>query len=358
MADEFGEGPGLEGRKIEDLVQNAMGESITPSRLLQSYFDDFVNRKLGVSEIPGPFTEPLDPNEQPHYLFTSSAGAIVDNVGSGGDKENLNSAVLMITDQRTFIFTSEGGVRETNSIPHEQLTGVDLENNIIWDKIVLEAGDTRYRFGPDDYSANLEDAIAYILNKSQFETKQSSFEFESGDFDAAKEALSDQLDQIQNLSGKIDIKGVISAATDGAYLGKRIGSTHGAVVGFILGAGHNIWSQFTDENEQATDLDNLDPDETANDILRWEKAGGETVNKGGGLAGAVLGAALSIDKQTSGGELSRQLADLDLDWVTRQLEAGNKQEVAVEVGKTAIEAYSSDISNLLSEGFFKELTGQ
>jgi hypothetical protein len=248
-------------------------------------------------------------------------------------------------------------LRETNSISHEQLVSVDIKDGWIWDQIVVETSDTRYRIAPGDYQSELQDAVAYVLNKSDFKSKKSNFEFKSGNYGAAREALNGQLSQLQNLAEKIEIKQVLEVAKDGALIGGRKGPK-GAAIGFLLGAGYNIWSQLTGGDEPDIDLDDVDPNQTANDILRWKKAGGETVNGGGEMAGAALGAAISIDKQTSGRELSRQLNDLDLDWVSSQLEAGNKQVVAAEISNTAIEAYSSDISDLLSDDFFNQLTGQ
>jgi hypothetical protein len=353
MVDEFGEKPSLEERQIEDLVQTAMGESISPSRLLQSQ----TRTGFPEQEIPGPFTEPLRSNEQPHYLFASESGVVVEKLDNDEGEERLQPAVLMITNQRAHIFTSDDGLRETKSHSYAQLVSVDIKKGWIWDQIIVETSDTRYRIAPDDHQSELEDAVAYIVNKSEFNSEESNFEFESGNYDAAREALADQLSQLQNLKEKLEIKQVLDVAKEGALIGSRKGPK-GAAIGFLLGAGYDIWSQVTGDDEPDVDLDDIDPDETANDILLWKKAGGKAVNRGGEMAGAALGAAVSIDKQTSGSELSRQLTDLDLDWVARQLEAGNKQEVAVEVSKTAIEAYSSDIADLLSDDFFEQLTGK
>lgn len=62
------------------------------------------------------------------------------------------------------------------------------------------------------------------------------------------------------------------------------------------------------------------------------------------LDSGALGAAVSVDKQTSGREVSRVPSNLDFDMVNRQLEAGNEKNAAVELASETVDAYSTELS--------------
>lgn len=147
---------------------------------------------------------------------------------------------------------------------------------------------------------------------------------------------------------------VASCAVKGAKIGVYR-SPYAAGLGFMLGAGYGIWSDLDSAEQGANLVEQVDPERTAEVMLRWQRAGKFHENRGVELASGAVGAALAIDEQTSGRRVSSALADLDVEWVSRQLESGEETEAGLQVASEVIDSYSTELAELLDEDFFDRL---
>jgi hypothetical protein len=188
----------------------------------------------------------------------------------------------------------------------------------------------------------------YKAVKSSGDSKDSDEEigtshFGSGNLDSVKSAFMSQLSKIDGLREQIDIGKVALSAGNGAKIGIKRGKITG-LLGLVAYGGLEIYTQLNEGAETSPSFEDLDSDETAEDILRWQKMGKSSGYDGMELASGALGAAVSVDKQTSGREVSRVLSNLDFDMVNRQLEAGNEKNAAVELASETVDAYSTELS--------------
>lgn len=349
---------------VEELVQNAIGDSVTPSQLLDSNTVGFFRRIIGHKGVEGPFTDHLQDGEQPHYVFHSTSTLSIpveedtdsdDHITVLGDSY-VSPVVAIITDKRSIFVYRSGDTQRVISILHNDLIDAEFTDYKAEKELLLQTTQRKVVFGmwvTDPYSSEVADAAAYIIDQSGFEKDHQEYGFESDDFNDARSALKQQLKGI-NLTDQIDLETVARYAVKGANIGK-FRSTYGAGVGFVLGAGYGMWSELSVDDEGRGGIEDIDPEETAEIMLKWQQAGKYADKKSLELASGAFGAAITIDKQTSGREVSSMLAELDIDWVARQLEEGNHKDAGLKVASDAIESYSNEISSLLDEDFFTQL---
>lgn len=343
---------------LTEMVQNAMGQSVTPSRLKESRTPGILEKLLGTTEIPGPFYSDLRPGESPHYLFRTDSGIrLSEEEGTHNEGEfgisigSHTTAVVVITDRRSILFYSVEDERKQISLKHTDLVNVEFNNGILINKMILTTTQVTVETSvsiESSYSSELSDASAYIAEQAGIEEETTGFGFEDGNVDSAGSALRDQLSSIDEVRDQIDISKVVSKATTGARIGIKRGKITGAL-GLVVYGGIEIWSQLNESDETDLSVEDLDPEETAEEIAKWQEIGRTSEYKGTELANGALGAAISVDKQTSGREVSRILSDLDIDWVSRQLEEGNQKDTAIQVTSEVEEAYSTELSWLFNQ---------
>lgn len=350
---------------VEDLVQNSMGNSVTPSQLLDSNSVGFFRRILGNQGVDGPFTRHLQANEQPHYLFHSTSELSIpieedtdseENITLLGDS-HVSPVVAIITDLRSVFVYNSGGSERVITLLHTDLIDTEFTDFKVEKELILRTTQRQVSFGmwvTDPYSSEVADSAAYIADRAELDNDHQEYGFESDDFGDVEEALKDQLQKIQNLADRLNIEKVSRYAVQGAQIGK-VQSAYASAVGFALGAGYGIWSDLSEGHKDDRVVDDIDPEETAEIMLRWQQVGKAAGTKKLSLASGALGAAVAIDKQTTGRTVSSVLAGLDVDWVTKQLEEGNKQEAGIKVASEVVESYSTEISDLLSQDFFEQL---
>lgn len=350
---------------VEELVQNSMGNSVTPSQLLGSNSVGFFRRILGNQGVDGPFIRHLQENEQPHYLFHSTNELSIPIEEDTDSDENItllgnshiSPVVAVITDLRSIFVYNSGGAEKVISIQHADLVDVEFTDFKVEKELILRTTQRRVSFGmwvTDPYSSEVADSAAYIADRSGLDNDDQEYGFESDGFDDVEETLKDQLQNIRNLGDQLDIEKVARYAVQGAQIGK-VQSPYASAVGFALGAGYGIWSDLSEGHEDDRVVDDIDPEETAEIMLRWQQVGKAADTKKLSLASGALGAAIAIDKQTTGRNVSSVLAGLDIDWVTKQLEEGNKQKAGIKVASEVVESYSNEITDLLDQDLFKQL---
>jgi hypothetical protein len=352
-------------RDIEALVMQAIGDSVTPSRLSKSKKMGPIRRLFGLRTVEGPFTTHLRGKEQPHYLFhsTSDLSFPKEEDEFGDDYLALRGTLIvspvvgMITDQRTsFIYGREDN-RRVVSMEHGDVVSVDYRNRKIEKEFILRSTQRRLSFGiwaTDPYSSETEDAAAYIHDKSAAKDDYRGYDFDSDDFDAASEILRQQLREVQGLADEVDIKYVTRCGVKGARIG-RYRSTYAALTGFLLGAGYGIWSDTSGKQGDVLREEEVDPETTAEVMSRWQEAGKLSEKKSMELAAGALGVAVSIDQQTSGRQLPPGLAEIDIGGVSKQLHAGNNREAGLQVASDVVGRYSTELENLIDGDFFEEM---
>ncbi len=353
-------------RDIEDIVTDAMGNSVTPSRLQQSKKPGFIRRFLGNDTIEGPFTEELQAHEQPHYLFhttnrveipeeTAEEGALLSLFG----KSAFSPGTLLVTDTRMLLLYRRMGDRVVQEFPYSAIDDVQyqrvpriergLQLSIDDDEITFEMWDT------ENFVEELPDAAAYVSEKSGVTYTESTYNFDDGQFDGAAEALRDQLHQIGITTQDVDTSYVLNRAVTGATYGK---DSRTAGIGFVLAGGYAIWCELqsdADEESDHFDPDDIDPEEAAEEMIKWKRFGDSIADRKGGLAGATIGAAITIDQQVGSSSGTRVLEELDLDAVTRELEGGSIEDGGKEITLQALDAYADDLDTLLNDDFFEDL---
>lgn len=355
----------MNGKSVEELVQNSIGNSVTPSQLLDSNSVGLFRRIIGHKGVEGPFTSHLREGEQPHYVFHSTSTLSMpveedadsdDHITVLGDS-HVSPVVAIITDERSIFVYDAGDSQRVVSLLHNDLTDAKFTDYKAEKDLTLRTTQQQLIFGmwvTDPYSSEVSDAAAYIINQSGFDKDHQEYKFESDDFSDARSALRQQLQRVQNLTDQMDLENVAGYAVKGANIGKYR-SAYGAGVGFVLGAGYGIWSELSGDEEGQGGVEDIDPEETAEMMLKWQQAGKSADKKSLELASGAIGAAIAIDKQTSGRQVSSMLAGLDVDWVARQLEEGNHKDAGLKVASDAIESYSDEVSGLLEEDFFSQL---
>lgn len=374
--DERQTGRGERKRDLGDLVADAIGQSVTPSRLMDADNVGFLRRLLGQKPVEGPFSADLEEGEQPHYLFHSTSGlSLPEGDDEYGDdhfsfkgQSLISPAVGMITDRRSVFVYGRGDTRRVVPIRHSDLVDVDYRDRRVEKALRLRTTRRRLSFrlwATDPYAAELSDAAAYVFDRSDSEGDYRTYDFESEDHDAARDALKEQFAAMQGLGERIDFERAATYAGKGAQIG-FYQSPHAAGVGFLLGAGYGIWSDLNgaaagaadgagDAGGDVGDLGDIDAVETAETMLRWQRAGQVSNAKSVELASGALGAALAIDRQTSGRRVSSALADLDVEGVSRRLDAGERREAGLQVASEVLDSYAGEISGLLDDDFFEQL---
>lgn len=74
------------------------------------------------------------------------------------------------------------------------------------------------------------------------------------------------------------------------------------------------------------------------------------------LAAGALGAAIAIDQQTSGRQLTSALGEIDVEWVSNQLLDGNEREAGLQVASDVMTSYSTELGALIDDDFFKQIS--
>lgn len=351
---------------IEEIVTNAMGNSVTPSRLQNSKKPGIIRRLLGNDAVAGPFLEDIDPDEQPHYLFhTTNRVELPEDEAEDGallalfGRSSFSPATLLVTDARLLLIYNSGLDRvsrpfeyqSVDAVEHQQLPRIErsLDLTIGEDVFSFEMWDT------EEYADELSDAAAYISEKSEVEYTESAYDFQEGQFDNAVETLRKQLHQVGNTAHEVDIQFVLRCAKDGATVGKNP-RTIG--LGFLLGAGYGIWVDiYRNESEEAPtfDAEKINPQATAKEMIRWKRIGDRFSTTKGGLAGAAIGAAIAIDQQVNDRPSTRILTELDLDVIGQQLESGQLKDGGIEIASQALDSYSEGLGTLLADDFFDQI---
>ncbi len=349
---------------IEDVVTSAMGNSVTPSRLQRSKRPGLVRRFLGNDTIEGPFTDDLESNEQPHYLFhttnrveipeeTAEEGAIFSLFGTS----TFSPGTLLVTDARLLFIYRRQGNRTVRGLSYSSIEDVQYQRvprierglsvSIDGDELAFEMWDT------ENFVDELPDAAAYVSDKSDVDYTESTYDFENGQFNQASEALQNQLHAMGVTAQEVDTSFVLKSAVKGASAGK---DPRTAGIGFMLGAGYGIWRDLQrDDESDMFDPDDIDPDVTAEEMIKWKRFGDDVTNQKGGLAGAAIGAAVAIDQQVNDRTSTRVLSGLDLNAVRRELESGELNEGGREIASQALNAYADDLGSLLEDDFFEEM---
>jgi len=348
----------VEKHTLSKIVQNAMGDSVTPSRLKESKSPGLFDRLLGNAKIPGPFHSNLQSDESLHYLFRDSTDVTMpEEEDQHSDEhtviwgESLVPAVVVVTDHRTIFFYSTKNERKQISLKHVDLVNIEFNDGILLNTMNLTTTQRSVETTislTSSFSSELSDAVAYIADQAGIEEETTGSTFEDGDVDSARSALMDQLSNIDGIRDQIDISKVADRAATGATIGIKRGQVTG-VLGLVVFGGIEIYNQLNQDGDGDFSVDDLDPEETAEDIAKWQKVGKSSEYKGMELASGAIGAAISVDKQTSGREVSRVLSNLDVDWVSKQLEDGNQKNTAIQVASEAVEAYSAEISWLSNQ---------
>ena len=342
---------------LSEMVQNAMGQSVTPSRLKDDVSPGFIKSLLGGAEISGPFYSDLRPGECPHYLFRGIGLSLPEEDDPHSDEhfvlgsESGTIAVALITDQRTIVYYGGDGERNQISIEHVDIVDIEFGDGMVLNKLSLTSTQYSIKLSQDfgyPYSSELADASAYISDQAGVEQEKTGFDFESGDVDAAKSALADQLSNIDGLKDEIDIGKVTHQAFQGASIGIKRGQITG-LLGLVVFGGIEIYNQLNESEAADINTEDIDPEETAEDIVKYQKVGESSKYSGMELATGAIGAALSVDKQTSGREVTRVLSEMDLEWINRQLEAGEDSDSAIQVASEAVDAYATEISWLADQ---------
>lgn len=355
-----------ESNDVADLVTGAMGDSVTPTQLLNANTGGFLGQFLDTGTIEGPFTEYLEAGEQPHYIFHSTPGIRTpedsENDGDGSTLPLLgritaNPAVALITDKRSTFIQKHDGAKQVLSIDHSNLIDIELRDlkatsylSIIspQQEVTLELWTT------DAYSGEISDAAAYIMQQSTVTGDYQKYSFDAENIASAGDALRDQLRDLDNVHSHIDTENVVKSGLTGAKIGWRTKNNYGAAAGFILGAGYSLWSDLA-EAPSNINTEDIDPNETAETITTWQDAGKATDQRGTELAASVIGAAIAIDQQTHGHQATSILAEADIADAARQLTEGNKTEAGVTLASDVAHSYSEELSDLLEDDFFTKL---
>lgn len=352
-------------KDIEMIVKNSIGESVTPANLLNSNRIGFIRRLLGHQAVEGPFTTDLCQNEQPHYLFHSTSGLSFPESEDEFQDEHftfreasfVSPAVGMVTNQRSCFIYGDQDTRRVISVLHSDVIDIDYCDRKIEKNLCLRTVERQFTFGmwaTDPYSSEMSDAAAYIFDKSDAEGGYQSYNFDTGEYSSARDLLKQNLRDMSQLTAELDIEYIATCAVKGAKIG-AYRSPYAAVIGFTLGGGYALWAEYITQSHHRDFTNNIDPVKTAEEMLRWQQAGKTSNKKGMDLVGGVLGAAIAIDQQISGSQTSAILADLDMEWITQQLEAGNSQEAGLQVTTEVIKSYSDELAALIQEDFFYQL---
>jgi hypothetical protein len=355
-----------ENRSIESIVNGAMGQSVTPSQLQGSNSVGFFRRLIGNEPVEGPFTKDIEVNEQAHYLLYSTGFLLFpqeddefkDNLFSIRDQSIISPVVLMVTDKRSLFIYGNGDSRRVISLAHEDIINIDFNDLKVEKELNIQTTQRKLEFGmwtTDPYAGEVSDAAAYIFEQSEAEGGYQEYDFDSGDYTSAKSSLKEQFERIQEFSEQIDVEYVASCAAKGAKIGAYRRNPYAAGLGFLLGAGYGIWSDIGPKDQKKNPADDIDPERTAEIMLHWQQAGKIHNRRGVELASGAVGAAVAIDEQTSGRRVSSALAELDVEWVSRQLESGEEAKAGIQVASEVVESYSTELAELLNQDFFDQL---
>ena len=349
---------------IESIIKESIGDSVTPSRLLQSGKNSWFANLFRFSPVEGPFHELLQDNEQPHYLLNTSTGYLRRNPGESASDDELvgNPAVWIVTNRRSLYVYNSDGERTVESVSFSEIISVEYSTKPLIMTVVIGTSQSEHIievYKSNNFASEMSEAGTYIQNKSKQQGDYETGHFDSENFDSARSALLNQLGHLREFGKQIDKYRVAKYAVSGARKGIKKGNPHTAGIGFLLGAGFAIVTEFVNkspvEEEVNIKADDIDPEEAAETILTWQEAGKRSEKKGIELASGAVGAAVAIDNQTGDRLVTSRLAKLDIDWVARQLHEGNTKSVSIKISSDVIDTYSSDLSTLLKEDFFDEL---
>jgi len=219
----------------------------------------------------------------------------------------------------------------------------------------------------EDYAEEMSDATACIFGKSDVKYTESAYGFQGEQFDDAAAALRDQLNQFGTAARSVDVGFVLEYAKEGAKTGAKAGKdTKTIALGFLLGAGYGIWADIKRKSRTGAsggsgadgptfNLEQIDPDTTAKEMLRWKQLGTRISEGKGGLAGAAIGAGVAIDQQVNDRSGVSVLSELNLEAVGQQLEDGELKNGGLEVTSQVLDSYSDGLENLLADDFFRQI---
>lgn len=354
--------------EIEDIVTNAMGNSVTPSRLQDPKKPGMVRRLLGNNAVEGPFIEDIESDEQPHYLFhTTNRVEVPENVAEDEaifsifSRSLFSPATLLVTDTQVLLVYKSGANRVVRKYDYTAIDDVECQQTLNLEQsldIILDGNRISFEmWNSEQFTEELSDAAAYISDKSNAVYTNIGPEFGDGKFEDAVNTLQAQLHNLSATTQNLDTSLVIRYAKKGAKIGVTRGART-AAVGFLLGAGYGIWTDIqreTDGEPPTFDPDQIDAQTTATEIVRWEQVGNQVANQKGRLAGAAIGAAVAIDQQTTDRASTQILSELDTDAVAHQLEDGQFKDGGLEIAEQTLDSYSDGLGTLLADDFFDQV---
>lgn len=351
---------------LEEIVNGSMGDSVTPSKLTQSSGLWRVAKWFGEKPVEGPFHTYLNSDEQLHYIFNGNTSLEFpdnnDPFDDGLEKTlgtlGVEPVIGMFSDKRIILVYEFEDSHRVIPIPYNEINDILHDSYLIGHDLIISTSDREYLFSVvkgTDYISEFSDAVSYIGYQTGLDPYSPGLSFGSGDYSSAQDTLHNHLSKILKNTDKIDIKYIAICGAKGAKIGTLRGGGYVTGLCFMLGAGYGIWSELYDSDMNPPDVEDIDPKEAASTIARWQRAGEEMSGKRASLATGALGAALTIDKQTSGRRVSELLADLDVDAISRQLVEGNSEEAGIQVASGVVEEYSEDLADILDEDFFSNI---
>lgn len=345
-------------RSIEEVARESNCETVTIARLAEA-------PNVVVSMIPftdrleGPFHVYVDSNEELRHIFHNSNLYFEGGTDPFGDrhgvlKHRIYPTTLLITSKRIILIYKNGENRRVIITRYDEITQVKrtLVNHGL--KLWTESSTFKIHWGEIGYEGAEKPSLEYVVSKIKEYSDSEDVWSDNSDFEDIGSILKDQLYKIKNIAMKADLEYVAGYAVKGALTGARKGQ-YGAIVGFILGGGYGLWKDLSNRVDGKSSAYNLDPKQTARTVVRWRQAGRQVGGRETGLAGAVIGAAISIDSQSTGRKVTTILANSDIEWVTRQLEDSSNNQLVLEVPTDMIDQYSTQMAELLNDDFFESL---
>lgn len=355
-------------RPIEQIVNEAKGESITIERLVKSPKRSFIKRVSSIYTSPqGPFHQYIHPEEQPQYLFHNCKFHVEDIsdlesmsvVRSGWERgyNKIAPVTVIFTSKRVIMVYADKEGKYIESVNYVEIEGVYYNPRFRGPEAHLHTPEQVFYIEfplMEEFFEEIEEAHDFLISQCDFDGEFHGFEAEEEDYSSFSDILKNQLYKIKDVAMRADLEYVAEYGVKGAKIGVLRGGYAG-VVGFTIGAGYGLWKDLSGRSEQKYSSDDIDPQETAQTMVRWKQAGEKIGGRNAGVAGAVIGAALAIDAQTSGREVTKLLSNSDIEWVTTQLEADPDESSSLEVASNAVDIYTRNLIELFDEDFFEKL---
>ncbi|KAB1184818.1 MULTISPECIES: hypothetical protein [Haloferax] len=348
-------------RSIEDVFAGSESETVTLGRLSEA--PQVVATMIPFTQrLEGPFHVYVNYGEQLQYMFHNCNLYFEGGTDPFGDEHGLVTtriypAMFLITDKRLVLVYKNGAQRRVISTRYGEINRFKFgifsgESVKIWtNDYVYKISLSEIGFEKEGKSAQM-----YIKEKAGSVNESSKFWTEEVNYDDAKKILKNKLYELTNLAKKIDVETVVKYAANGAKLGALRGG-YGAVAGFIIGGGYALWRELSKNSgtNARIRINDLDSYKISQSVITWKHAGESIGGKNGGLVGATIGAALEIDRQTTGRVVSTALMEADVEWIAKEIENNTPREVLLQLYSQEILEVTDQVSNLLEDDFFQNL---